>query len=92
MNRIRDWLVKILTEQAPVHAPFPATERALAGNILAHLGDTRSGVGLREDGLPDIAWCDVSAGEFLMGSDQETVHIGNSEVGEDSQASKGKRI
>ena len=73
VNRIRDWLVKILTEQALVHAPFPATERALAGNILAHLGDTRSGVGLREDGLPDIAWCDVSAGEFLMGSDQETV-------------------
>jgi formylglycine-generating enzyme required for sulfatase activity len=28
-------------------------------------------VGLREDGLPDIVWCEVPAGPFLMGSTDE---------------------
>jgi formylglycine-generating enzyme required for sulfatase activity len=46
------------------------TLRAAAGRALARLGDPRPGVGLRLDGLPDIAWCDVSAGPFLMGSDK----------------------
>ncbi|MCP4287422.1 MAG: formylglycine-generating enzyme family protein, partial [Gammaproteobacteria bacterium] len=56
--------------------PFPAVERALAGRLLAKLGDPRPGVGLisppgRDVGLPDITWCDVSAGTFLMGSDKK---------------------
>ncbi len=42
--------------------------RARAGDVLARLGDSRPGVGLRPDGLPDIAWCDMPAGPFLMGS------------------------
>ena len=46
----------------------PAQERNAAGNALNHLGDPRPGVGVK-DGLPDIAWCDVPEGEFLMGSD-----------------------
>ena len=69
VERIRNWLVAILTEQVPLNAPFPPVERALAGNILNQLHDLRSGVGLQEDGLPDIEWCEVSAGSFLMGSD-----------------------
>ena len=40
----------------------------MAGVNLARLGDPRPGVGLDEKGLPDIAWCQVSAGSFLMGS------------------------
>ncbi|MDY0095930.1 MAG: SUMF1/EgtB/PvdO family nonheme iron enzyme, partial [Candidatus Vecturithrix sp.] len=71
VNRIRDWLAAILTEQTPAHFPLPAVERALAGNILAHLGDQRPGVGLREDGLPEVAWREVPAGEFMMGSTPE---------------------
>jgi hypothetical protein len=35
--------------------------RAAAGDALARLGDPRPGVGLRGDGLPDIAWCKVPA-------------------------------
>jgi formylglycine-generating enzyme required for sulfatase activity len=35
---------------------------------LAELGDPRPGVGVREDGVPDIQWCEVPAGPFLMGS------------------------
>ncbi len=69
VTRIKEWLVAILTEQAPKTEPFPATERALAGNVLAKLGDPRAGVGLRENGLPDIAWREVPEGTFLMGSD-----------------------
>lgn len=71
-TRIRQWLVAILTEHAPQSAtgePFPAVERALAGNILAQLGDPRPGAGLQEDGLPDIVWCEVPEGKFTMGSD-----------------------
>ncbi len=75
VERIRQWLAAILTERQPVHGPFPVVERALAGNILAQLGDPRPGVGLREDGLPDLEWCDVPAGSFLMGDDQKQVDV-----------------
>jgi len=85
-DRIRQWLVAILTEQTPFDsaqgdrvAPLPAVERALAGNLLAQLGDPRSGVGLREDGLPDIRWCDVPAGTFLMGSTKKDKEAFNRE-------------
>jgi formylglycine-generating enzyme required for sulfatase activity len=37
---------------------------------LGRLGDPRPGVGLK-DGLPDIDWCDVEAGPFVMGSDEK---------------------
>jgi len=32
--------------------------------------DTRAGVGLCPDGLPDIAWCEVPAGEFIYQEDE----------------------
>jgi len=32
--------------------------------------DTRAGVGLRADGLPDIVWCEVPAGEFIYQEDE----------------------
>ena len=32
--------------------------------------DTRAGVGLRPDGLPDIVWCEVPASEFIYQADQ----------------------
>jgi hypothetical protein len=38
--------------------------RAQIGDRLARDGDARPGVGLRADGLPDIAWCDVPRGEI----------------------------
>ncbi|MFN8420593.1 MAG: SUMF1/EgtB/PvdO family nonheme iron enzyme [Anaerolineae bacterium] len=36
--------------------------RAVIGDRLAAIDDPRPGVGVREDGLPDLSWCDVSAG------------------------------
>ena len=47
-------------------------ERNAAGNALNFIGDTWPGVGLDENGQPNIVWCDVPAGDFLMGNDYET--------------------
>ena len=74
-RRIRDWLIAVLSEQQPVDGPFPVVERALAGNMLAKLGDPRPGVGLREDGLPDIRWRKVPEGKFVMGSGQRGIDV-----------------
>jgi hypothetical protein len=48
---------------------LPPRARAQAGDALACLGDPRPGVGLRSDGLPDIAWCEVPAGPFCVDYD-----------------------
>jgi hypothetical protein len=45
--------------------------RAAVGRAIGLLGlDSRSGVGVRADGLPDIRWCEVRDGEFTFQSDQ----------------------
>jgi formylglycine-generating enzyme required for sulfatase activity len=49
----------------------PATlvqDRVAAGNELAEINDPRLGVGLRDDGTPDIAWIDMWAGKFIFGN------------------------
>jgi formylglycine-generating enzyme required for sulfatase activity len=46
-------------------------ERNAAGNALNWVGDPREGVGVKE-GLPDIVWCKVPAGEFIMGNTKQT--------------------
>lgn len=43
-------------------------ERAQAGIELGEIGDPRPGVGLREDGVPDIFWCEIpDEGEIVIG-------------------------
>jgi formylglycine-generating enzyme required for sulfatase activity len=64
--RVQKHLARVLSA-----GTLPAPERVGAGRILAKLGDLRPGVGLRDDGLPDILWCEVPAGPFLMGSADE---------------------
>ncbi len=49
----------------------PPPQRAEAGRTLAELGDPRPGVGLRDDGLPDIDWVEIPAGEFIFGDESE---------------------
>jgi formylglycine-generating enzyme required for sulfatase activity len=46
-------------------------QRNVAGDALNHVGDPRPGVGVR-NGVPDIAWCPVPAGEFIMGNTKQT--------------------
>jgi formylglycine-generating enzyme required for sulfatase activity len=50
-----------------------ASERAWAGDILAEVGDPRPGFSSTLVGdllVPDITWCEIPAGPFLMGSSE----------------------
>ena len=57
----------------------PPVTRARAGSLLSALGDPRLGVGVGADGLPDILWLPVPAGDFPMGSnaysDEQPIHL-----------------
>ncbi len=68
-RRQADRLVALLSD---ARLTVPGSLRASAGQTLARLGDPRPGVGLGPDGVPDIAWCDVPAGPFLMGNTKQT--------------------
>jgi formylglycine-generating enzyme required for sulfatase activity len=57
--------------EPPPDARVDPIARAEWGRMLAVKGDTRPGVGLRPDGLPDIDWIEIPAGSFLIGSDQD---------------------
>ena len=46
---------------------WPTGCRSEAGNALNAVNDRRPGIGLDSNGLPDIVWCEVPAGDFLMG-------------------------
>jgi formylglycine-generating enzyme required for sulfatase activity len=48
------------------HKATTHKERAKIGDRLAKIGDTRPGVGIRKDGLPDIVWCKVLGGEITL--------------------------
>lgn len=64
LARVRSRLETLLEKGRLVPAA-----RAEAADTLALLGDLRQGVGINDEGLPDIFWCDVEPGLFLMGSD-----------------------
>ncbi|MBN1218748.1 MAG: SUMF1/EgtB/PvdO family nonheme iron enzyme [Anaerolineae bacterium] len=68
--RVQHWLAHLISG-----SDLPAVERVSAGVMLAYLGDPRPGVGLRADGLPDITWCEIPAGPFLMGDDKQKVTL-----------------
>lgn len=72
LKRAREHLVQLIEG-----GHLPPVERAGAGRILSQLGDPRPGVGtITVNGitLPDVVWCHVPAGEFIIGSD---VHYDN---------------
>ncbi|MBK9747542.1 MAG: SUMF1/EgtB/PvdO family nonheme iron enzyme [Chloroflexi bacterium] len=63
----------------PLYEPAPGARRSpyavAEWGRLNHEHDHRPGVGLRPDGLPDLAWCDVPAGKFLYGQDTQEREI-----------------
>jgi len=62
------WLPRLTDTQ---REPDPRG-RAAVGRALARAGlDNRPGVGLRADGLPDIAWVKLEGGRFPIGGDEE---------------------
>jgi hypothetical protein len=44
-----------------------ARERVEAGNVLARLGDPRTGVSVNDNGLPDLLFCEIPPGDFIIG-------------------------
>ncbi len=67
VERLRGWLLALVEG-----GHLPPAERAAAGDALGRLGDPRRGVGLNAAGVPDIAWCEVPAGGFIMGSKDDS--------------------
>lgn len=66
------------TRQAIVHSAYEKSSeanpigRATAFRVLGLLNaDERSGIGVLENGFPDIDWCQVPSGPFFMGGDPE---------------------
>lgn len=55
---------RLMTELEDINTTHQ--RRAAIGERLAAIGDTRRGVGLRADGLPDIVWCPVPGGEITL--------------------------
>jgi hypothetical protein len=64
--QVRDWLAALLDG-----GHLPPVDRAAAGAVLGQLGDRRKGVGLTDDGLPDIDWIEIPAESFTMGSNKD---------------------
>jgi formylglycine-generating enzyme required for sulfatase activity len=54
-------LIEQLDSMAMTHV-----ERALIGSKLAEFGDSRPGVGLTADGIPDIDWINIPRGEVKL--------------------------
>ncbi len=44
----------------------PHQERVKIGDRLADIGDPRPGVGLNDDQLPDLVWCEVPSGKVTL--------------------------
>jgi len=61
---IDDDVFKTLLEPPPGARVAPLA-RAKWGRAKAQEGDTRPGVGVHEDGLPDFVWCEIPSGEFI---------------------------
>lgn len=74
IQTVQKALVEIATSRTAQVA-----ERNAAGNALNYMNDPRPGVGMRGDGVPDIVWCKVPAGEFVVG---KIFQIGTIETGE----------
>lgn len=81
IERLKTWLVALLETN---QAPLPAPERAAAGHTLGVLGDPRPGVGTKQVqdlSLPDLAWCAIPAGPFVMGSARQGAALRHPETG-----------
>ena len=61
-------------------AETPHWRRAEIGDRLARIGDPRPGIGLTEDGLPEIAWCRIPAGRVTLEENAGTFDVDAFEI------------
>jgi hypothetical protein len=66
----RDLMLSEIKNGVTSHA-----RRAVIGVRVSLLGDPRAGVGLRKDGIPDLIWCEVPAGDVTLEGNNETFTI-----------------
>jgi len=64
---------RLLEELQDIDAPH--TRRSAIGERLSAIGDSRPGVGLRPDGLPDIVWCAVPGGTVTLENNAGTFEV-----------------
>ncbi|MEM9556870.1 MAG: SUMF1/EgtB/PvdO family nonheme iron enzyme [Acidobacteriota bacterium] len=64
LETVRLWLRRIVEVGA-----LEVVDRAEVGRVLGLLGDDRPGVGLVDNGLPDIEWVEIPAGTFIAGGE-----------------------
>ncbi|MBL8161773.1 MAG: SUMF1/EgtB/PvdO family nonheme iron enzyme [Anaerolineae bacterium] len=62
------------------HLDIGHHRRSAIGNRLEAIGDTREGVGLRVDGLPDIKWVPVPAGKIELKDYYDGKNLGEFDV------------
>jgi hypothetical protein len=71
---VRPFDPKTLVDE--INDPITTHERrAYIGDYLSRTGDGRPGVGVRENGLPDIVWLDVPEGEITLDGDSGTFWV-----------------
>ena len=68
---VRDGLVNIIQDNEALNV----SERAEAGRVLAGVGDIRAGVGLTDNGLPDIAWVRIPDGTITLKNNAGTFPV-----------------
>jgi formylglycine-generating enzyme required for sulfatase activity len=73
-RRVVDILRAALSQILYPSSQLAALQRVEAAEVLALLGDPREGVALR-NGIPDIIWCKIPAGQFRMGTNEDDIRI-----------------
>jgi formylglycine-generating enzyme required for sulfatase activity len=68
---VRQGLLALLADGSALNL----TERAEAGRVLSGVGDTRKGVGLNVNGLPDIDWVLIPGGEITLEDNAGTFSV-----------------
>lgn len=76
LDRLREWLNLLM--QIP--AVLPARERAETASNLGYIGESRDGLVVDHNGLPNIVWCHIPAGDYTIGlTDDEVAYVKNQE-------------
>jgi formylglycine-generating enzyme required for sulfatase activity len=70
-DRIRQGIVTLLKNHDTLNIP----ERAEAGRVLGNIGDSRPGTGLNAEGIPDIDWKLIPAGEITLEDNAGTLPV-----------------